>query len=105
MTSTSQKRREEKLRKLVRAFFNTFYHDVAASIVDCISKLETVQEVKVNRSKVVPELYYVEVTPKETSPKVVEEVERCIKEFGKDLVFGIKVYATYTGEGKNATSS
>ena len=86
----------EKHKRLVRLFFNTYYEDAANRVIRELERLAA--SVKVERSRIVPELYYVELKPRDASD---EELERLVKAVegllrSDDRVFGVKVYAVKT---------
>jgi hypothetical protein len=82
--------RKSAKKRLVRVFFNTFYEDVVDSIlrrVEAVGKL-----IRVSRSKIVPELYFIELEPldsidaREAARKIEEELR------SNDRIFGVKAY-------------
>ncbi|ALL01071.1 hypothetical protein Pyrde_1023 [Pyrodictium delaneyi] len=87
-----------KERRLVRIFFNTYYTDVAEAVLKELKSLG--YEVKATNSRVVPELYYVEINVGNTDPRDVAEKVRALledtREKHRGLVFGIKVYSIDT---------
>ncbi len=84
----------ERHKSLVRAFFNTYYDDLASSIIEAVKREAEV--VKVSRSKLVPELYFLELKPKagESLDELAEKIEKLLK--SDDRVFGVKVYVVRT---------
>ena len=85
-----------KRKRLVRLFFNTFYEDVARSISESLER--EYPGVKVQRSRVLPEFYYVElpVPQGEGVEEVARRIEELVKRIGGDRVFGVKAYGVET---------
>jgi Fe-S oxidoreductase len=88
----------ERRKRLVRVFFNTFYEDVAKSIIKDLGRLG---EVKFTNSKVVPELYYVEISVGQGNNEDVEavasEARKVLEKHAADgKAFGFKVYTVVT---------
>lgn len=85
-------------RRLVRVFFNTYYTDIAEAVIRELKSLG--YKAKATNSRVVPELYYVEINVSNTDPRNVAEKVRALledtREKHRDLVFGIKVYSIDT---------
>jgi hypothetical protein len=80
-----------KGRRAVRLFFNTYYEDRAERIIEALKGLGF--EMYVKRSKVVPELYYVDINVGDANlDEVKEEVENILRKEADDTVFGIKIY-------------
>ncbi len=86
---------EAKHKKLVRVFFNTFYEDAAKKAIE---ELKSYGIVKVSRSKLVPELYFVELVPSQDYIDKLEELASTIENTLKrdDRIFGVKAYAVKT---------
>lgn len=82
------------LRRAVRGFFSTYYEDEANALIERIRS--TVKgDVRVTRSNVVPELYYVEIRLGDNASR--EEAERLAARLREllleaDTVYGVKVY-------------
>lgn len=90
-----------KERRLIRVFFNTYYEDVAESVLNELKSLG--YEMKMTNSRVVPELYYVEMeVGAENLDQAVAKVQRLLEEARDKYsgrLFGVKVY------GVDASSS
>ena len=86
----------EKHKRLVRLFFNTYYEDAANNIIKELERLAA--SVKVTRSRIVPELYYVELRPRELDDEGLERLVKAVEGLlrSDDRVFGVKVYAVKT---------
>jgi hypothetical protein len=81
-----------KGRRAVRVFFNTYYEESASKIINALKSLG--YGVRVQRSRVVPELYYIDIDAgSEDLEKVRQTVEDTLKREADDTVFGVKVYA------------
>jgi|GEM_PF-4890801 len=77
----------------VRAFFSTYYEEDAKALIEKLSKLEG--ELRSSRSRVVPELYYVEIIVDGPSKleEVAENTRFLLEEASRGgRVYGIKVY-------------
>ena len=82
----------EKHKRLIRIFFNTYYDDVASEV---LRRLSSYGRLNYTRSKIVPELYYVELSGVEGDlEEKVKEIEGLLKNY--DTVFGVKVYKVET---------
>ncbi len=81
-------------KRLIRVFFNTFYDDAAQGVAKRLEAYGRV--VKLTRSQIVPELYFVELEPRGEVDlnKLAEEIEGQLKR--DDRVFGVKVYPVQT---------
>ncbi len=83
-----------KHKKLIRIFFNTYNEDKARQVLE---KLREKGDIKVSRSGVVKELYYVELYPasdRNSYKELVSEIEEFLK--AQDGVFGVKTYYVET---------
>ncbi len=81
-----------KGRRAVRLYFNTYYEDTAKRIIEALRNALPLK-VNVERSKVVPELYYVDIEAgEENLEELRERVEKLVREAADDTVFGVKVY-------------
>ncbi|MET1101698.1 MAG: hypothetical protein ABWW69_04390 [Pyrodictiaceae archaeon] len=82
----------ERHKRLIRIFFNTYYDDVASEL---LRRLSEYGKLNYTRSKIVPELYYVELSGVEGDlEEKTREIERMLKDY--DTVFGVKVYKVET---------
>ncbi len=84
------------LRRLIRLFFNTYYEEDARRVVEALQREAAPNEVRVTRSKVVPELYYVEVPlrnveSREEAAQLAERLTAAVRA-ASDTVFGVKAY-------------
>lgn len=82
------------LKRVVRGFFSTYYEDTANTLINTIRGMAK-GDVRVVRSSVVPELYYVEIrlgdnVSKEDAEELAERLRRLLT--GTDTVYGVKVY-------------
>ncbi|BEP17536.1 hypothetical protein PYJP_08880 [Pyrofollis japonicus] len=82
-----------KGRKAVRIVFNTYYEKDAEKIIN-ILKDNGFNITKITRSRVVPELYFIEISADNNN---LIEMENSIKELiaknKTDTIFGLKVYS------------
>ncbi len=88
--------RVAKRKRVLRIFFNTFYEDVAKRIEE-----ELIREygrVRVTRSRVLPEFYYVEVElgSSDGLEEAARKAEELVRRAGGDLVYGVKAYVVAT---------
>ncbi len=85
-----------KRKRVVRLFFNTFYEDAAKAILERLER--SYGRVRVVRSQVLPEFYYVEIQvgENEDPARVRTEVENLVAQVGGDRVFGVKAYDVQT---------
>jgi len=81
-----------KGRRAVRLFFNTYYDDAAQILVEILESRG--YKFKVIKSRVVPELYYIDITVENGKPEeIAESVKEILKNIQDDRIYGIKVYA------------
>lgn len=81
-----------KGRRAVRLIFNTYYSDDAERILTALQNSGI--EFKLSRSKVTPELYYVDIDAGSADlEELRRRVERIVQENKTDTVFGVKVYS------------
>ncbi len=88
----------------VRVFFSTYYDDVAAEIIDKIRERYG-EGLRVKRSRVVPELYHLEVAVSnpDSLEKTAREIEEILAESTHDgKVYGAKVYTVPPLKGVGA---
>ncbi|ABM81129.1 hypothetical protein [Hyperthermus butylicus] len=76
--------------RAIRVFFNTYYEESAEKILSALKSLG--YDLRVERSRVVPELYYVDVRVEDNLEEAKKTVEEVIRRAADDTVFGIKVY-------------
>jgi len=80
----------------LRVFFSTYYEEAAQSAIKALENLCSCRP-RVSRSKVISELYYVElpldsVASGNNVDAAVEKVSRIVKG-AHESIFGVKVYA------------
>ncbi len=81
-----------KGRRAVRLIFNTYYSSDAERILTALQNNGI--EFKLSRSKVTPELYYVDIDAGSADlEELRRRVERIVQENKTDTVFGVKVYS------------
>ncbi len=81
-------------KSVIRIFFNTFYESDAQDLID---KLSTIGEIRVERSKNVPELYYIEIQlPRDSDLSEAEGKVREILTKTPPSIFGVKIYSVKT---------
>ncbi|NOZ89047.1 MAG: hypothetical protein GXO15_03890 [Crenarchaeota archaeon] len=84
------------LRRLIRLFFNTYYEEDAKRVIEALEREAAPSKVRVTRSRVVPELYYVEiplagVESREEAARLAEKLAATARAVS-DTVFGVKAY-------------
>jgi len=91
----SEKGEKRKVKRVIRLFFNTYDENVARRIFESLKKFG---EVKVRRSTILKEFYYVEITPPANADlkDLTTKVEEVVRSVGSDSVFGIRVYYVQT---------
>ncbi len=81
-----------KGRRAVRLIFNTYYSGDAEKILAALQNNGI--RFKLSRSKVTPELYYVDIDAGSADlEELRRRVERIVQENKTDTVFGVKVYS------------
>jgi len=82
-----------KTLRAVRLFFSTYDEDIAERIIRELRGLGG--DVRVARSRVVPELYYVEITTSDNELMRFEDAASNVLEkySGDGHVYGVKVYS------------
>ncbi|HIP66344.1 MAG TPA: hypothetical protein EYH08_07475 [Pyrodictium sp.] len=90
-----EKGEKRKVKRVIRLFFNTYDENVAKKIFE---SLKVFGEVKVRRSSILKEFYYVEITPPADADlkDLASKVEEVVRSVGDDSVFGIRVYYVQT---------
>ncbi len=85
-----------KRKRLVRLFFNTFYEDAYKAVVEALER--EYGRVRVVKSRVLPEFYYVEVhmTPSDDLEEASRRIEELVRSVGGDRVFGVRAYPVET---------
>ena len=83
--------------KAVRVFFSTFYPEVADRLVETFVNEFGRERVRYTRSRVVKELYYVEIFSDEPL-RDAEYVKRVLDK-ADDRLYGVKVYTVPREEG------
>ena len=85
-----------KRKRLVRLFFNTFYEDAYKDVVEALKR--EYGDVRVVRSRVLPEFYYLEirVAPGDSLEEVARRIEELVRSVGGDRVFGVRAYPVET---------
>ena len=83
-------------RRAVRLFFNTYYEEDAERALEALKRAAGGREIRVYRSMVVPELYYVEIplderVSDEEAARLAEAVAEAVRSVS-DTVFGVKAY-------------
>ncbi len=81
-----------KGRRAVRLVFNTYYSSDAERILTALR--DNGIEFKLSKSRVTPELYYVDIDAGNTDLEELQRrVEEIVQENRTDTVFGVKVYS------------
>ena len=83
--------------KAVRVFFSTFYPEVGDSLIEALAGEFGRERIRYTRSRVVRELYYVEILS-DNPARDMESVKRILSKVD-DRVYGVKVYAVPREEG------
>ena len=91
MTSGGKGEKKEKVKKAVRLFFNTYDKSIAERIFESLKELG---EVKIVRSSILEEFYYVEIVPPANVDlkSLATKVEKVVRNIGNGSVFGVRVY-------------
>ncbi len=81
-----------KGRRAVRLIFNTYYENDARNILDALQRSGI--KFSVSRSKVVNELYYVDIDAgNQDLESVLEKVRSVVEKNRGQTIFGVKIYA------------
>ncbi len=89
----SERERILKHKRVIRLFFNTFDETLAENVVREVTRYGTI---RVQRSGVTRELYFVEIEPRpgEDHNQLAREIEEKLR--NNDQLFGVKVYTVET---------